>query len=449
MTRIQFLTITCAMLLAPACSSGPTKGTSGTSGATGEGSSGSSGTAGASSGTTGAAATGGTGATTAGSSGGSVSGGNSSGSTTGPAAPDFALSTALSTLTLPEGGQATLRVNIQRDAGGTPDSDTLIFALAADAGVSGMFNPLFVDGGATALMIGVADTVPAGSYPLTVYASSVSNPQSSHFTDLTLTVSSEMVTTLLIDNDDSENNADGGGLPSPSDDFFMQALQSAGTVYNTFVITSTGQQTFDSTVLANYATVVWYTGANSLMAGGNGCLSSAQEDFLEGWLDQGGKQLLMFSPYLLQDLDSFRFWSIPPDDQFLSLYVGAEGCDQNPQQLFDGKNFFATGVDGTAFGAADAGEDGGEIFEVVPNPIPDTAGVINPGDGGTLPLVTIEANEVIGDGTQAVPTAVINTSAGQAGTSTVVYVGIPIEDIQASDAGSGQSFFNAVEQSLP
>ncbi len=445
MTKTRFLTIACAMLLAPACSSGPSKGTTGTSGtATGGNTSG-----GEASGTTTAAPTGGTSSgTPSGSTGGSVSGGSSSGTTTGPAAPDFALSTALTSLMLPEGGQETLRVSVQRDAGGTLDSDTLNFGLLSDAGVNGIFNPLTTSGSATALTIDLADTVLAGTYPLTVIASSASNPQSSHETDLTLTVSSEMVTTLLIDNDDSENNADGGGLPSASDEFFMQALQTAGIVYNTYVINSVAPDTFDSPVLANYSTVIWYTGANNLMTG-NGCLSMPDEQFLEMWLDQGGKQVLMFSPYLVEDLDSFRFWSIPPDDPFLLHYMGIEGCDQNPQGLFDGQSFVATGVDGTAFSAPDGGEDGGETYDVAASPIPDTAAAVNPGDGGTLPLVTISANE-LGLGTpQDVPCAVINSKAGQAGTSTVVYVGIPIEDIQGSDAGSAQAFFMDVVQSLP
>lgn len=442
MTKAQLMTIACLQLLASACSSGPSKGSTGTTaGATGTvptttTSSSSSGSAGS------GAATGGTtsgGVSTSTGTGGAM---GSTGTTTGPSAPDFGLTAVPDTLTLAEGGQETIRIEIERDAGGTLDTDTLVFGLVLDGGVSGEFNPLETAGDATALTISAEATVPAGNYSLTVVASSASNPQSYHEADISLTVSSQVVTTLLVDNDDSQNNVDGGGMPSPSDAFFAQQLQSAGIVYNSFVISATGPQTFDSTVLADYSTVIWYTGANNNETG-NGCLSMAQEQFLEMWLDQGNKQLLMFSPFLVQDVEPAYIWTDPPSDPFLSTYVGAEGCDQNPQQLFNGQSFIASGVDGTSFGL-----DGGEMFQVTPSPIADTASVINPGDGGTAPLVTVAA-DVLGVGEpQAIPCAVINSKAGQAGTSSVVFVGIPIEDIQASDAGSAASFFTALEQSL-
>ncbi len=73
---------------------------------------------------------------------------------------------------------------------------------------------------------------------------------------------------------------------------------------NTFVITSTGTDTFDGAVLDNYSTVIWYTGANNTTTG-NGTLSMAQEQFLEAWLDEGNKRLLMFAPYLVQDVEPF------------------------------------------------------------------------------------------------------------------------------------------------
>jgi hypothetical protein len=449
MTKAQLMAIACLPLLAVACSSGGGKGSTGTVvGGTGTvpttgttTSASSSGGAGTGAPTGGSAGSASAGVSTSTGTGGAM-GGSSSGTTTGPSAPNFALTAMPDTLTLAEGGQQTIRIDIERDAGGTLDTDTLIFGLVSDGGVTGVFAPLETAGDATALTISTEASVPAGTYSLTVVASSSSNRQAFQEVDISLTVSSEVVTTLLVDNDDSQNNADGGGIPSVSDTLFAQELALAGIPFNTFVIPSTGD-TFDGTVVANYSTVVWYSGANNSTTG-NGSLSSADEQFLEMWLDQGNKRLLMFAPYLVQDLEPFHFWGDTPSDQFLSLYVGAQGCDQNPQQLFDGQSFVASGVDGTPFGL-----DGGQVFQITPTPIPDTASVINPGDGGTAPLVTVAADELGIGVPQAIPCTVINNSAGQAGTSTVVLVGIPIEDIQALDAGSPDSFFSALEQSLP
>ncbi len=445
MTRTQLMIIASLPLLAGACSGNSSKGSSGTTtGGTGivqtSTTGTSTGTGGAGTGVGPGTTSGGAAATTTG---GTANGSASSGTTTGgPAAPDFALIPVPSSLTLPAGGEQTIRIDIQRDAGGTLDTDVLVFGLVSDGGVMGVFDPLETDGGATALTISTEASVSAGSYVLTIVASSATNVQSYHEADVNLTVSSEVVTTLLVDNDNSQNNADGGGIPSTSDTLFEQLLAFAGIPFNTYVIPSTSLDTFDSAVLANYSTVIWYTGANNITVG-NGCLSSAQEQFLEAWLDQGNKTLLMFAPYLVQDLEPFYFWNDTPDNQFLSLYLGAQGCDQNPQQLFEGKSFVATGVAGTNFESAD--EDGGQVFQVAPSPIQDTASVINPGDGGTQPLVTVAADEAHVGAPQAVPCTLVNYNTGQAGTSTVVFVGIPVEDIQGSslDAGSAYSFFSA------
>jgi hypothetical protein len=459
MSKTGFIAITCAAFLAPACSSGPNNGTTGSTGlvetatsasssggSTGESANASASTSASSGGNN---TSGSTTAGTGGSTGTTTAGTISAGTTTGMVGPDFALSVP-SAFTLPPGGEGVLQVSIQRDAGTVLDTDSLIFAMATDGGIIGLFDPSETAGDATALTLDVDPSVPAGDYPVLINASSSTNPQSAHDTFLTLTVTNQAITTLLVDDDASSNNADGGGLPSASDAFFAQLLQSSGVVYNTYVIPSTGTDEFSTTILDKYTTVIWYTGANNL-ANGNGCLTSQQEQFLELWLDEGGKTALMFSPFLVQDLDPFPFWQDQPTDNFLSFYVGAAGCDVNPQGNFDGKSFDATGVDGTPFGTVDGGEDGASpaTFEVDPTPIADTAAVINVGDGGSIPLVTVEADELGVGLPQAWPCSVMNTKAGAAGTSTVVYVGMPIEDIPASDGGGPALFFTALQQSLP
>ena len=86
------------------------------------------------------------------------------------------------------------------------------------------------------------------------------------------------------------------------------------------------------------------------------------------------------------------------------------------------------------------------MFQVINHvPILSTADAVNPKDG-TDALVTgmIDPD---GNGVQPLPVVVGRKSVGTAGTSTVVYVGIPIENIQMTGANNtAAQFFHAVLQ---
>ena len=100
-------------------------------------------------------------------------------------------------------------------------------------------------------------------------------------------------------------------------------------------------------------------------------------------------------------------------------------------------SYSGTGVAGTAFA--------GQSFHVIKDsPIGSSADVINP-KTGTESLVTVVENP---DGqlaaATAVPAVVGRKHVGAAGTSTVVYVGIPIENIlMTTGNNSAADFFHS------
>src|SRR5581483_1238939 len=130
---------------------------------------------------------------------------------------------------------------------------------------------------------------------------------------------------------------------------------------------------------------------------------------------------------------------------------GAAGCDQNPAQGFANQTYVASGVDGTPFGIdPDGGSDAGEQFEVATAPLGDTVGVINPGDGGAAPLVTVEADELGIGSPQPLPCTIMNTNVGAMGTSTVIFVGLPVENLQSTGPYSSSTvFFDTLQACLP
>jgi hypothetical protein len=240
-----------------------------------------------------------------------------------------------------------------------------------------------------------------------------------------------MRTTLLVDFDGSDNNldpTDPTATPSPSDTLFPTLLQAESVGYDILVIPS--GTTVDSptgSALSGYSAVVWYTAD---MDGQNGTLSAGQEAVVEAWLDHGQKTLLVFSEQLVQALGKDD-WTTPETNAFLSNYVGAAGdaVDNLADMTYDAK-----GAAGTPFA--------GQTFHVVADaPISSTADEVNP-KAGTETLVTV-MDDPDGSGTaRAVPVIVGRKHVGAAGTSTVVYVGMPIENVQviANDNTAGQLF---------
>ena len=119
----------------------------------------------------------------------------------------------------------------------------------------------------------------------------------------------------------------------------------------------------------------------------------------------------------------------------MATYLGAAG-DASDGDL-DHITYTATGATGTAFA--------GERFHVIDDSaIASTADVVNPASGtDALVMVTENPDQALTAAT-SVPAAVGRKRVGAAGTSTVVYVGIPLEDVlMTTGNNSAADFFHA------
>ena len=229
----------------------------------------------------------------------------------------------------------------------------------------------------------------------------------------------------LVDDDMSDNNSSvANPQPSPSDTIFPMLLQSEGVAFHTLVSTSDSSPAASD--LAGYTNVVWYTGPSIQR------LSVNKQQALEQWLDTGGKRLVVFSENLA--LNTCTWTTVT--NTFLVSYVGAAGCTFDvysyvQEAPLSVTSFVVTGVAGTPFGSL--------TYSVTQQtPIASTADVINPATGTTT-LATVPADPTFDHGDSPTPVAVSHMK----GTSTIVYVGFPIEDIPASSVGTRQRFFHA------
>ena len=179
-------------------------------------------------------------------------------------------------------------------------------------------------------------------------------------------------------------------------------------------------------MLAGYTNVVWYAGAATHAP------STNQQQALEQWLDTGGKRLVVFAENLGLNLCLWTGITNP----FFVTYVGAVGCASDvysyvQEAPLSVTSYVVTGIDGTPFGSF--------TYSVTQQtPIASTADVINPATG-TSTLATVSVDPTFDGGDSPTPVVVGHTK----GTSTIVYVGLPIEDIAASSIGTRQMFFHA------
>ncbi len=388
-------------------------------------------------GTGGATGKGGTGAGTG--SGGST--GGTTGTGGGQQTSDYSFSVAPTALSLPLGGTQNVAITIDRSTGSTTFNDPIMFTLEipnsiTGTGVTAQFTPNPATAASTSLMVDVGTSgIAAGSYTLEVVGTSGAD---TYTVALPLTVTSAQNTTLLIDNDGSDNNADPTDTTLPasvSDTLFASLLKGEGIGYNTFVCdqSTAGAAAADPSLstIMGYSTIIWYTGPSY---GNNVTMSASQEAILEGWLDAGNRTLLVFSENLIYD-NGETHWNEGEPDEFLASYVGAAG-DADDGDL-DHVTYTATGAAGTAFA--------GEAFHVIQDsPIASTADVINPATG-TDTLVTVVENPASQlTAATVVPAVVGRKHVGAAGTSTVVYVGIPIEDVlKTTNNNTAADFFHA------
>ncbi len=387
--------------------------------------------------------TGGSGAT--GTGGTSGTGGTNGTGGTGVQSTDFSFSLSPTALMLPLGGTQTVTVTIDRDVGTTTFTEPLTFELdlpgtITGTGVTAAFAPNPATEASTTLTIDIGTTgIAAGNYTMNVVATAGTGATATQYTvALPLRVTSTAATTLLVDADYSDNNQDTTNVnatPSPSDTLFPTLLQHEAVPFNTFVVPATGAAATTPVLadLTGYSTIVWYTG-NSYGAV-DATMSPAQQAILEAWLDQGNHTLLIYSQNLVYDLRRGDWSSEPETNTFLANYIGAIGSSDDGD--LDHATYNAIGATGTAFAS--------QIFQVIMDqPIGSSGDVINPATGtDTLATVVENPDHVL---PAAVPVAIVvgRKSVGTAHTSTVLYAGLPIENILVTAGNnSAQQFFHA------
>ena len=243
--------------------------------------------------------------------------------------------------------------------------------------------------------------------------------------------------TLLVDADQSSNNDDAGFPPSYSDALFEVALTAASIPYDTLVISPGATSPLTAAEFDRYAAVVWYT------AGATADLFSAeQQAAIERWLDAGHKTLIVFSENLLSDLGSGGTWSAPSDNAFLTTYLGAVGWAAGGDAEVAGMGSLS--LEGRLY-TVDGGSGSplaGMHFEVFANtPLESTADLINPGPNSTV-LATVDADPADTGTNSAVPIIVAHSI----GTSTIVYVGLPVENIDGAPKNTSDQLVRGVLQ---
>jgi len=244
--------------------------------------------------------------------------------------------------------------------------------------------------------------------------------------------------TLLVDQDQSANNTDSTFGPSYSDALFGVDLTVDHVSYETAVVPPAGgSPPLAFAQLARYTALLWYTADATAQL-----FSSSEETAVERWLGLGHKTLLMFSENLLSDIGSGGTWTAPGDSTFLTEYLGAAGWAADADVdvagsgavSLSGRLYTVDGAPGTPLA--------GMHFEVYRNtPLESTADLVNPGADSVV-LATVDADPA-GTGSNA-PTPII--VAHLVGTSTVVYIGLPVENIDGAPGNTSDQLVHGLLQ---
>jgi len=247
-----------------------------------------------------------------------------------------------------------------------------------------------------------------------------------------------MATTLLVDADQSSNNEDPTFPPSYSDALFQVDLTAGGIRYEKLVIPAAGGAARAALgPLERFTTVVWYTADATTQL-----FSGDEQSTVEQWLDLGHKTFLIFSQNLLAELGAGGEWMVPNDNRFLSGYLGATGwaadADADVAGMgalpLRGQTYTVEGAAGTPLA--------GMHFEIFGNtPLESTADLVNPGSGTTV-LATTQADPSHTGSNSAIPIVVSRSL----GTSTIIYVGMPVENIDGAPGGTSAELVHGILQ---
>jgi hypothetical protein len=358
-------------------------------------------------------------------------GGTSNGGAGGAAqSTNFHMSLTPSSAMVAQAGSQMVTVAIDRNVGSTAFTGAITLALqGAPTGVTGAFVPTPVPSGSASsvLTLNVASTVATGAYSLSVVGTSGSDTYSATFS-LTVTAPATLV---LVDDDGSDNNDASNSNPtaSPSDTAFANWL-AGESITNYVTKVSQSQTTPIDADLQNYKTIIWYTGDSTSTP------TSAKVQTLEDMIDLGGKTVIIFDENLYYTL-GYSTWT-GSTDTFVTDYIGGTGSlpdlGNAAGNLVGDNNFVVTGGSGAFSGLS---------FQMIAN-IPINSDVDATNATGIDVLATVPGDPT-GSGTDSATPVVVGHKNAHGGTSTVIYIGIPVENIQQGGLkNSSQEFFHAV-----
>lgn len=318
-------------------------------------------------------------------------------------------------LTLGPGGIGRVLVKVVRPKNTNGVLDLAIDGPGADAGVGSVLALNKNVFSATTLAVQVPLPFAAGSYPLRLTAFS----EGSVITDATLGVTvTPAAPTLLVDDDlSADNQGKLFELPSADDQFYRAALK--GPV-DTFVVPTPWDGGMGSPLalgqVAGYTSIVWFTGQSF---GITNHLTPSDRATLLQWLDLGGKRLILAAPRAPSDVGGG--WTMATDP-LLRDAIGAAG------------SLLRTGQAATVRNANT------ELALRANDPIRTDLALLNLRPG-TQALMTTTANPDDA-GVREIPVASLRNNVGDAGTSTVAFIGFPL--VNATDAGAAAAAFDAI-----
>ncbi len=352
---------------------------------------------------------------------------------------DFKVTLSPTTATVAQGATQDVTVTIDRNVGTTAFTGAITLSFSVPSAISttvtGTFDTNPVTQGGAKMTITVGATAAVGTYTVNVVGTAAGNDV--YTATLSLTVAAP-ATIALVDADNSDNNdpANTNPTPSNSDTLFASWLQNETiTNYNTKVVQGDTDPGYDA--LKGYQTIIWYTGDIT------DAPSADQETDIQNLIDAGGKTIILFDERLMWN-DSDNDWtSLAASHTLTNMYLGGAGAvyvvsDMTGTDLTDGTSFTASGATSTPFA--------GLTFTVSKDTkIGSYISAINPASSShTDVLVTVQGDPA-GTGTNvAVPVVVGRKGIGAKGTSNIIFVGIPAENIHGSPTSTAQQFFHAV-----
>jgi hypothetical protein len=229
---------------------------------------------------------------------------------------------------------------------------------------------------------------------------------------------------LLIDDDASDNNDDPGnaGAKRSAPDTTYQALLSAtGVGYDTVVVkTNQDGPTYDQ--MKGYQTVIWYKGPSTY----NPQITTTDLSNIAAYLDDAAHRVILIAVNLFYCAD----WQAAPTS-FQKDVIGASkaGCVQSAENP-------------TLSGVSGAVTAGLSLRTALPNDGYHYLSLLEPAPG-TASLLTVMANP---DRTSEHPVTIASghQHVGAAKSSTMIFVGFPLENIVDVGANSKQSLLSTL-----